>query len=112
MVIDRVDGRWNVPAPVGPAVTTAFAVAWALANLFDKSWFGHWRWSPTNLLLVAACGWLLLRPRSARALFAVAVIQIADWFSDQSILERVMHSRCLLPMVGHGKEALPQRCHG
>ena len=82
---ERIERR-SPAAPLGRAVTVAFTVTWALAHLFDKGWFGHWRWSPTNLALVAACGWLLLAPRSARALLAVAVAQVADWFSDQSVL--------------------------
>lgn len=73
-------------ATVGPAVTSAFSVSWALAGLFDKAWYGHWAWSPTNFILAAACCWMLATPLSARALLVLAAAQIADWFSDQSIL--------------------------
>jgi len=75
-----------MPAPVGPALTTAFTISWALAALFDKAWYGHWAWSPANFALAAACGWVLAAPLSARALLVLAAAQIADWFSDQSIV--------------------------
>lgn len=75
-----------MPAAIGPAVTTAFTISLALAALFDKAWYGHWVWSPTNFFLAGACGWLLVAPRSSRALLVLATAQIADWFSDQSIM--------------------------
>lgn len=80
-----VGPRSTTPA-VGPAVTTVFTVSWAVATLFDKAWYGHWAWSPTNFLVAAACGLMIAAPRSARALLVLAVAQIADWFSDQSIM--------------------------
>jgi len=83
---DKGGERLVFPPAVGPAVTTAFTISWALAALFDKAWYGHWAWSPTNLALAAACGWMLVAPRSARALVVLAAAQIADWFSDQTIV--------------------------
>lgn len=82
----RVRGMSVVPAAIGPAVTAAFTISWALAALFDKAWYGHWVWSPANFALAAACGWVLAAPRSARALLVLAAAQIVDWFSDQSIM--------------------------
>ena len=82
----RVWGMSVVPAAIGPAVTAAFTISWALATLFDKAWYGHWAWSPAKFALAAACGWVLAAPRSARAILVLAAAQIADWFSDQSIM--------------------------
>ena len=82
----RQDGAAAGPPRVGPAVAAAFTVSWALAAVFDKAWYGHWAGSPANFCLAAACCWMLATPRSARALLVLAASQIADWFSDQSIL--------------------------
>ncbi|MGA1769904.1 MAG: HTTM domain-containing protein [Steroidobacteraceae bacterium] len=83
---DRGRARGPSPPAVGPALTTAFTVSWAVAILFDKAYYHHWAWSPTNFGLAAACGLMLVTPRSSRALLVLATAQIADWFSDQSIL--------------------------
>jgi hypothetical protein len=72
-------------ADIGP-LARVFCRAWAIAALFDKAWYGHWVWSPTNFGVAATALMLLMNPGSALCLVLFSVAGIADYFSESTVM--------------------------
>ena len=69
----------------GP-LTRVFTRAWAIAALFDKAWYHHWVYSPTNFILLFASLILLVQPGSTLWLMVFCIAQILDYFSESSVM--------------------------
>jgi hypothetical protein len=75
----------DLPVDLTP-LTRVFNRAWAIATLFDKAWYGHWAYSPTNFCVAAAALLLLARPESGICLVVLCLAQVADYFSESTVM--------------------------
>ncbi len=71
---------------LGDAAASVFAFGWALGTLFDKGWYGHWQYTPSNYLLLATTVSLLALPGRSLPLLAYVLAQLLDYFADPSVM--------------------------
>lgn len=68
------------------AFARIFNRSWAIAALFDKAWYDHWVYSPSNFILAFTALVLFIRPGCAACLITFCVAQTCDYFSESKVM--------------------------